>query len=72
METRRLRETHRRRIKTTEMMLSLTAAAGLRPSDKIRNTGIRTQLKVLKKLMRRRENRERQRIEREREKMRHT
>lgn len=66
METRRLRETHRRRIKTTEMMLSLTAAAGLRPSDKIRNTGIRTQLKVLKKLMRRRENRERQRIERER------
>ena len=66
METRRLRETHRRRIKTTEMMLSLTAAAGLRPSDKIRNTGIRTQLNVLKKLMRRRENRERQRIERER------
>jgi hypothetical protein len=67
METRRLRETHRRRIKTTEIMLSLTAAAGLRPPDKIRNTGIRTQLKVLKKLMRRRENRERQRIERERE-----
>jgi len=66
METRRLRETHRRRIKTTEIMLSLTAAAGLRPSDKIRNTGIRTQLNVLKKLMRRRENRERQRIERER------
>jgi hypothetical protein len=50
METRKLRETHRRRIKTTEMMLSLTAAAGLRTSDKIRDTGIRTQLKVLKKI----------------------
>ena len=61
METRELRETHRRRIKTTEMMLSLTAAAGLRPSDKIRDTGIRTQLKVLQNLMRRRENRERER-----------
>jgi len=60
METRRLREAHRRRIKTTEMMLSLTAAAGLRPSDKIRDSGIRTQLKVLKNLMRRRENRERE------------
>jgi len=50
METRKLRETYRRRIKTTEMMLSLTAAAGLRPSDKIRDTGIRTQLKVKKKI----------------------
>jgi hypothetical protein len=43
METRKLIETHSRRIKTTEMMLSLTAAAGLRPSDKIRDTSIRTQ-----------------------------
>jgi len=48
METRKLRETHRRRIKTTEMMLSLTAAAGLRPYDKIRDTGVRTQLNVKK------------------------
>jgi hypothetical protein len=37
-------------MKTTEMMLSLTGAAGLRPSDKIRDTSIRTQLKVFKKI----------------------
>jgi hypothetical protein len=49
-------------------MLSLTVAAGLRPTNKIRDTGIRTQLKALKKLIRRRENRERERArERERE-----
>jgi len=71
METRKLRETHRRRIKTTEMKLSLTAAAGLRQSDKIRDNGIRTQLKVKNKLMRRQENRERDR-ERMRERMRDT
>ena len=53
------------------MKLSLTAAAGLRQSDKIRDNGIRTQLKVKNKLMRRQENRERDR-ERMRERMRDT
>lgn len=57
METRKLRETHRRRIKRTEIMLDLTAAARLRPSDKVRDTSIRTHLKVKKKRLR--DNRER-------------